>query len=57
MNKGLFVFGTGLVLTLGGVGGIEQSISDAELYTGIIISAVGLMIMYVGSKIVKRFAQ
>lgn len=56
MNKGLFVFGTGLVLTLGGVGGIEQSISDAELYTAVIISAVGLMIMYAGSKIVKRSA-
>lgn len=54
MNKGLFVFATGLILTLGGVGGVEQSIEDVELYTAVFISALGLMIMYVGSKIVKR---
>lgn len=37
----------GLIITMGGVGGIELS-TDAELLAAMIISVLGLMIMYTG---------
>jgi len=36
MKSGMFLFVTGLLLTLGGVGGIEHSITDEELLSGVI---------------------
>lgn len=48
MKSGMFLFVTGLLLTLGGVGGIEHSITDEELLSGVIASVVGLGIMYCG---------
>jgi hypothetical protein len=53
MNSAMFLFITGLLLTLGGVGGIEQSITDMELVQGLIISAVGLAVMYCGTMMMK----
>jgi hypothetical protein len=50
----MFVFITGLLLTLGGVGGIEHSITDSELLSGVIASAVGLGIMYCGVLMLQR---
>ena len=48
MNAGMFLFITGLILTMAGVGGIEHSITDEELLSGVLASAVGLGIMYCG---------
>lgn len=48
MKSGMFLFVTGLLLTLGGVGGIEHSITDSEMISGAIASALGLGIMYCG---------
>jgi hypothetical protein len=45
----MFVFIAGLLLTLGGVGGVENSV-DAEQLTGSLLLAVlGLLGMYAGT--------
>jgi uncharacterized membrane protein len=36
----------GFLLTLGGVGGIETSITDTALLQSILVSCVGLALMY-----------
>jgi len=36
----------GFILTAFGVGGIEQSINDAELFGAMVVSCTGLAIMY-----------
>jgi uncharacterized membrane protein (UPF0136 family) len=48
-NQSMFLFTVGFLLTFGGVGGIENSASDAELVTGVLVSGVGLLIMWVGT--------
>ena len=44
---GLFIFG--LVLTMFGVGGVENSISNGELLSAVAVSALGLGLMYCGT--------
>lgn len=44
----------GLIIVMGGVGGIEQSQTDLELFYAALISAFGLMVMASGVKIVKE---
>jgi len=44
-----FMFTVGFFLTFGGVGTIEQSVTDAALYDGILVAVIGLMIMACGS--------
>ena len=51
MKTAAFVFFTGLILTFGAVGGIEN---DAPLLDSVIVAAVGLAIMFVGTKLLKR---
>lgn len=41
MKEG-FLFITGLLLTMFGVGGIENSMTDAELWNAVAVSVVGL---------------
>ncbi len=43
----LFIFG--LILTMFGVGGIEQSVEDTALLSGVAVSVLGLALMYVGT--------
>ncbi len=43
----LFIFG--LILTMFGVGGVENSVTDSELLAGVAVSALGLGIMYCGT--------
>ena len=40
---------TGMIFTLFGVGGVEQSITDSELLASLAVSVVGLGIMYCGT--------
>lgn len=47
--KGMWLFVFGLVLTLGGVGGIEHSITDAELMNAGAVAVVGLLIAGIGT--------
>lgn len=49
MKSGFFCFTVGLLVTLGGVGGIEQSIEDSALISAVIVSIVGLLVMWVGT--------
>jgi len=44
-----FMFTVGFFLTAGGVGTIEQSVTDAALWDGILVAVIGLMIMGCGS--------
>lgn len=47
--KGMWLFVFGLLLTLGGVGGIEHSVTDAELMNAGAVAVVGLLIAGVGT--------
>ena len=42
----MIMFIMGLIFTLFGVGGIESSITDAELLSSLAVSCVGMGIMY-----------
>jgi FtsH-binding integral membrane protein len=48
MNKIFFFIMLGLVLTMFGVGGVENSITDTELLSSLAVSVLGLMLMGVG---------
>jgi len=48
-----FVFFTGLLVTMLGVGGVENSITDGELASAVLVSAVGLLIMWTGTLALK----
>ena len=47
-STAMFVFITGLLLTFGAVGGVEQSVTDTELLSALAVSVVGLLAMYCG---------
>ena len=53
-NESMFVFTVGLLMTLGGVGSIELSMDNATLATGVLVSGVGLLVMWVGTLAMKR---
>lgn len=44
-----FLIMVGLLVTFGGVGGIETSETDADMLSACIVSIVGLMVMYCGT--------
>jgi|LauGreDrversion4_2_1035121.scaffolds.fasta_scaffold619165_3 hypothetical protein len=48
-NQAMFCFTVGLLLTLGGVGSIELSMDNMALLSGVLVSGVGLLIMWVGT--------
>ena len=48
-RESFFLFITGLVLVMFGVGGVEQSLDDAGLMSGLAVSVVGLLIMWCGT--------
>jgi hypothetical protein len=50
----MFVFTVGLLMTVGGVGSIELSMDNGVLLTGVLVSGVGLLIMWVGTLGIKR---
>lgn len=47
-KQAMFVFIVGLVITFGAVGGIEQSVSNSDLMSSMVIAIVGLLTMYCG---------
>ena len=53
-KSAMFVAMVGLVMTLGGVGGIENSITNAELLDSVIVAVVGLMVMGCGVLAIKQ---
>ena len=54
MKSGFFCFIVGFLLTLGGVGGVEGSVTDSELYSAVLVSVVGLLITWAGTTMMKR---
>jgi hypothetical protein len=48
-NQAMFCFTVGLLMTLGGVGSVELSMDTATLITGVLVSGVGLLVMWVGT--------
>lgn len=54
MSAGFFVFITGLMMTMFGVGGIENSITDPELALGTLVAVVGLLVMWSGTSLIKK---
>ena len=44
----MFVFIVGLLMTMGAVGGIEVSVTNADLMSSMVIAIVGLFTMYCG---------
>ena len=56
-NSAVFVFITGLLITFGAVGGVEQSVNDSELLSSLLVAAVGVAVMYVGTLALKRAQQ
>ena len=47
-KSGFFLFMTGLLTTMFGVGGVEQSLTDMALVQGALVALVGLAIMAIG---------
>lgn len=52
-RSGTFCIAVGFFLTAFGVGGIEQSLTDQALLSGVLVSAVGLLIMWAGTLMLK----
>lgn len=48
MFKGMMFFMIGLILAMGGVGGVETSLSNWVMFQSTVIAIVGLALMYVG---------
>jgi hypothetical protein len=46
MTKVFFMFITGLITTMFGVGGVENSITNSQLLSALAVSVTGLGIMY-----------
>jgi hypothetical protein len=46
------VFIAGLVLTLAGVGGVEDSVDNWELGVGVFVSVLGLALFWCGVKMI-----
>lgn len=53
MNSATFLMITGLLFTMGGVGGIENSISDNDLFTATMVSLLGCAVMWCGVRMMK----
>ena len=47
-KQAMFVFVVGLLITFGAVGGIEQSVSNSDLMSSMVIAILGLLTMYCG---------
>lgn len=52
--KGSIRFFLGLLLTLGAVGGIENSVTDSELIQSTLVAVAGIALMYSGSNSMKE---
>ena len=45
----MFVFIAGLLLTLGAVGGVENSVDNEHLTGSLLLAVIGLLAMYAGT--------
>lgn len=54
MTKVFFFIAMGLVLTMLGVGGVENSMTNYELLCGLAVSTLGLCFMWIATVMIKR---
>lgn len=54
MTKVFFMFFTGLITTMFGVGGVENSITDSQLLSALAVSVTGLGIMYCATLMLRQ---
>ena len=54
MTKVFFMFITGLITTMFGVGGVENSITNAQLLSGLAVAVTGLGIMYCATLMLRQ---
>jgi hypothetical protein len=47
-RSAFFVFIVGLLMTIGAVGGIENSVDNSALLASMVVAIVGLLTMYCG---------
>lgn len=57
MNKIFFMFFTGLITTMFGVGGVENSLTDSELLQSIAVSLTGLGILWCATLMMRQEQQ
>ncbi len=57
MNKIFFMFFTGLITTMFGVGGVENSLTDTELLQSIAVSLTGLGILWCATLMMQQEQQ
>lgn len=48
-NTGMALVVLGMLMTLMGVGGIENSVTDSALLSSVLVSVVGLAVMWAGT--------
>lgn len=53
-NQGMFVFIVGMIITAFAVGGVENSITDSQLLTAIMVAVTGLGCMFCGTLMIRR---
>jgi hypothetical protein len=53
MKSAGFLLFTGLILVMGGVGGIENSVAEAELLSSTVISLLGCAVMWCGVRMMQ----
>lgn len=53
-TKTFFFIVMGLLLTMLGVGGVENSITNSELLQSLAVSVLGLLLMWVGTLMIPR---
>ena len=57
MTRTFFVFFTGLITTMFGVGGVENSLTDSQLLQSIGVAATGLGLMWCATLMIRQEQQ
>ncbi len=56
-RQAMFVVIVGLIVTMLGVGGVENSVTNTELLQSLAVSVTGLACMYCGTVMIRRAEQ
>jgi hypothetical protein len=48
MNSGMFLLVSGILLTMLGIGGVEASVDNNAMYTGVLVLVLGQAVMACG---------
>ncbi len=53
-KQGMFVFIVGMIVTMFAVGGVENSITNTELLSSVLVAVTGLACMFCGTLMIRR---